>query len=65
MVMQDILKRYEQLNNWTSGTITTPNSVWLPGLFNPKVRHLKLSLVTLKIFCHAEDERPYICQQSS
>ncbi|DBA86689.1 TPA: Dynein alpha chain, flagellar outer arm [Trebouxia sp. C0004] len=32
----DILKRYEQLNNWTAGSITTPNSVWLPGLFNPK-----------------------------
>ena len=35
---QDILKRYEQLAAWTSGSIVTPNCVWLPGLFNPKVR---------------------------
>ena len=34
---QDILKRYEQLAAWTSGSIVTPNCVWLPGLFNPKV----------------------------
>jgi hypothetical protein len=32
----DVLKRYEQLNNWTQGDIITPLSVWLPGLFNPK-----------------------------
>ena len=37
VILQDILKRYDQLNNWTAGSITTPNSVWLPGLFNPKV----------------------------
>lgn len=32
----DVIKRYEQLAQWTSKTIVTPNSVWLPGLFNPK-----------------------------
>eukprot|EP00879_Flechtneria_rotunda_P021343 GHRR01022494.1.p1 GENE.GHRR01022494.1~~GHRR01022494.1.p1 ORF type:complete len:925 (+),score=321.59 GHRR01022494.1:1101-3875(+) len=32
----DVLKRYEQLAAWTSGSLTTPNSVWLSGLFNPK-----------------------------
>ncbi len=32
----DVLKRYEQLAAWTTGDITTPHSVWLPGLFNPK-----------------------------
>ena len=37
MLMQDIMKRYEQLNSWTAGNISTPHSVWLPGLFNPKV----------------------------
>lgn len=34
----DVLKRYDQLAVWTAGSITPPNSVWLPGLFNPKVR---------------------------
>eukprot|EP00891_Asterochloris_glomerata_P001316 jgi/Astpho2/1316/Aster-06188 len=33
---QDVLKRHEQLRAWTGGDISTPNSVWLPGLFNPK-----------------------------
>ncbi len=32
----DVIKRYEQLAAWTSGDISTPISVWLPGLFNPK-----------------------------
>lgn len=33
---QDVLHRYEQLAAWTSGSLTTPHSVWLSGLFNPK-----------------------------
>lgn len=33
---QDVLRRYEQLAAWTSGSLATPNSVWLSGLFNPK-----------------------------
>lgn len=40
---QDILKRYEQLAAWTAGSIVTPNCVWLPGLFNPKVLNPGLS----------------------
>jgi dynein heavy chain, axonemal len=35
-VGQDVLKRCEQLAIWTSGEVRLPNSVWLPGLFNPK-----------------------------
>lgn len=34
--LQDVLERYKQLASWTGGTLVTPNSVWLPGLFNPK-----------------------------
>uniref|UniRef100_A0A061RCW1 Flagellar alpha dynein n=1 Tax=Tetraselmis sp. GSL018 TaxID=582737 RepID=A0A061RCW1_9CHLO len=33
---QDVIKRYDQLAHWTAGDIVMPNSVWLPGLFNPK-----------------------------
>ncbi|KAK9817742.1 hypothetical protein WJX72_001478 [[Myrmecia] bisecta] len=33
---QDVKDRYDQLAAWTAGDIVTPNSVWLPGLFNPK-----------------------------
>lgn len=33
---QDVLRRHEQLAAWTGGSIETPNSVWLSGLFNPK-----------------------------
>ena len=33
---QDVRRRHEQLANWTAGAITTPLSVWLPGMFNPK-----------------------------
>lgn len=33
---QDVLRRYEQLAAWTSGSLATPHSVWLSGLFNPK-----------------------------
>ncbi|GBF93145.1 dynein alpha flagellar outer arm [Raphidocelis subcapitata] len=32
----DVLRRHEQLSAWTAGAVATPNSVWLPGLFNPK-----------------------------
>ena len=32
----DVLKRHEQLHAWTQGAVVTPNTVWLPGLFNPK-----------------------------
>jgi hypothetical protein len=32
----DVLRRYEQLAAWTSGSLATPHSVWLSGLFNPK-----------------------------
>jgi dynein heavy chain len=32
----DVLKRYEQLAAWTAGSLITPASVWLSGLFNPK-----------------------------
>ena len=32
----DLLKRHDQLVAWTSGPVTDPRSVWLPGLFNPK-----------------------------
>ncbi len=33
----DVLKRYEQLAAWTAGEVVAPISVWLSGLFNPKV----------------------------
>eukprot|EP00884_Botryococcus_braunii_P010094 jgi/Botrbrau1/19086/Bobra.0077s0003.2 len=33
---QDVLKRCEQLAAWTAGDLRLPNSLWLPGLFNPK-----------------------------
>jgi dynein heavy chain len=33
---QDVLRRYEQLAAWTSGSQAAPHSVWLSGLFNPK-----------------------------
>ncbi|GAB4813657.1 hypothetical protein N2152v2_000703 [Parachlorella kessleri] len=33
---KDVLKRYNQLAQWTSGNIELPKSVWLPGLFMPK-----------------------------
>lgn len=33
---QDVLHRYEQLAKWTSGSLATPHSVWISGLFNPK-----------------------------
>ena len=33
---QDVIKRVDQLATWLAGDIVTPNSVWLPGLFNPK-----------------------------
>lgn len=33
---QDVLRRYEQLAAWTAGSVVTPKSVWLSGLFNPK-----------------------------
>jgi hypothetical protein len=44
----DVLRRYEQLAAWTTGSLATPNSVWLSGLFNPKafltaVRHAACS----------------------
>jgi hypothetical protein len=32
----DGLRRHDQLSAWTAGAVATPNSVWLPGLFNPK-----------------------------
>jgi hypothetical protein len=32
----DVLARHKQLLAWTSGDITPPHSIWLPGLFNPK-----------------------------
>ncbi|KAI3429649.1 hypothetical protein D9Q98_005734 [Chlorella vulgaris] len=32
----DVLARHKQLVVWTSGDITPPHSIWLPGLFNPK-----------------------------
>lgn len=32
----DVIKRYNQLSEWTAGDIVTPNVVWLPGMFNPK-----------------------------
>lgn len=34
----DVLLRYKQLAAWTAGDIVAPHSVWLSGLFNPKVR---------------------------
>lgn len=33
---EDVRRRVEQLKAWTAGTVVTPHSVWLPGLFNPK-----------------------------
>ena len=33
---QDVIKRYQQLEKWTSNGVQVPVSVWLPGLFNPK-----------------------------
>lgn len=47
---QDILKRYDQLAAWTAGSIVTPNCVWLPGLFNPKVRPTTKVLLYVTIF---------------
>lgn len=32
---QDMLQRIAQLERWTSGDISTPPCLWLPGLFNP------------------------------
>lgn len=33
---QDVLKRYEQIERWTSNGVQLPVSIWLPGMFNPK-----------------------------
>jgi dynein heavy chain len=33
---KDVLLRVEQLADWCKGDLTTPKSVWLPGMFNPK-----------------------------
>lgn len=45
---QDVLRRHEQLAAWTAGNLTTPHSVWLSGLFNPKA-----FLTAVSSFIHA------------
>lgn len=52
----DVLRRYEQLAAWTSGSLATPHSVWLSGLFNPKafltaVRHTACSCCAGTFHC--------------
>lgn len=52
---QNMLQRIAQLERWTSGDISTPTCLWLPGLFNPTA--FLTAVMQVRVACWAVKER--------